>query len=295
MVPPYEEPGDSHAGSPLDVQLGRVCSIRRSEIPYPQVVFFEEAKNPILSFEIITSSSCSNCSCGNSYSTKCNAAELLESISLRDADLLRERFRDRIWLDVENVKREYPRRWRQFLIKAAVCDDSNQNGLCSDERAQNQLSVNAPVFALDHIPSALNIDVWNGRHFTLATDPDVCEKQYSPLILDLSGDGFLLTGPENGVAFDLSASGRAVSTAWIAGKDDALLVRDLNGNGRVDDGSELFGNATKLKSGKRAANGFEALRDLDDNGDNLFSRKDRAYRELRLWIDSNHNGFSEKK
>jgi hypothetical protein len=51
---------------------------------------------------------------------------------------------------------------------------------------------------------------------------------------------------------------------WV-GKDDGLLVFDKNNNGKIDDGSELFGNNTILSNGNKAANGFEALKDLDSN------------------------------
>jgi hypothetical protein len=36
---------------------------------------------------------------------------------------------------------------------------------------------------------------------------------------------------------------------------------------KIDDGSELFGNNTILSNGNKAANGFEALKDLDSNND----------------------------
>jgi hypothetical protein len=42
-------------------------------------------------------------------------------------------------------------------------------------------------------------------------------------------------------------------------------------------------------------NGFEALKELDTNGDYIFDDKDSAYRTIKLWIDVNHNGFSERE
>lgn len=86
-------------------------------------------------------------------------------------------------------------------------------------------------------------------------------EQPSPLIIDLDGDGIVETNKENSsIHFDHDNNGFAESTGWV-GKDDGLLVRDLNNNGQIDNGTELFGNNTVLSNGEKAANGFEALKD----------------------------------
>lgn len=51
-------------------------------------------------------------------------------------------------------------------------------------------------------------------------------------------------------------------TGW-AGGDDGMLVWDRNGDGRINDGRELFGNETLLARGAKADNGFQALAELD--------------------------------
>lgn len=94
----------------------------------------------------------------------------------------------------------------------------------------------------------------------------------SPLVLDLDGDGVettaLVKGAYAGVHFNLDAKGLAEQTGWV-GKDDGLLVRDMDGDGKITSGRELFGNHTLLKNGKEAANGFEALKELDSNNDGV--------------------------
>jgi hypothetical protein len=68
------------------------------------------------------------------------------------------------------------------------------------------------------------------------------------------------TSKENsGVYFDHDNNSFAEQSGWV-GKDDGLLVFDKNNNGKIDDGSELFGNNTILSNGNKAANGFEALK-----------------------------------
>lgn len=125
----------------------------------------------------------------------------------------------------------------------------------------------------------------------------------SPLIFDLNGDGFRLTSAREGVLFDLDADGRPERVAWTrADSDDAWLAMDRNGNGVVDDGSELFGNYTAAYPGQReklAANGFDALKFLEgpdfgrSHGDGILDRRDEVFSRLLFWRDANHNGLSE--
>ncbi len=107
----------------------------------------------------------------------------------------------------------------------------------------------------------------------------------SPLVLDLDGDGIETLGTAAGVHFDHDGNGFAETTGWV-GKDDALLVWDRNGNGRIDDGSELFGNNTWLATGSKAANGFVALAELDSNRDGRVDAQDASFSQLRLWLDT---------
>ena len=115
----------------------------------------------------------------------------------------------------------------------------------------------------------------------------------SPLILDLDGDGVETIGTNSNVYFDHDDNGFAENSGWV-GKDDGLLVRDLNNNGQIDDGTELFGNNSVLSSGEKAANGFEALKDLDSNNDGIFNSSDTAWNQVKVWKDANSNGLVDE-
>ena len=119
------------------------------------------------------------------------------------------------------------------------------------------------------------------------------EVQTSPLIVDLDGDGVETIGTNSGVYFDHANDGFKENTGWV-GKDDGLLVRDINGNGQIDNGTELFGNNSVLSNGKKAKNGFEALKDLDSNQDYVFDQNDAAWNEVKVWKDSNSNGIVDE-
>lgn len=109
-----------------------------------------------------------------------------------------------------------------------------------------------------------------------------------PLILDLDGDGIETISVKDGVNFDFDNNGFAEKTGWV-GKDDGLLVRDINHNGQIDNGGELFGDLTAADEFE-AKNGFEALKYYDTNGDNIINHLDEIYSELRVWQDANQNG-----
>jgi hypothetical protein len=70
-----------------------------------------------------------------------------------------------------------------------------------------------------------------------------------------------------------------------------LLVLDRNGNGRIDDGGELFGNHSG--SGPGWANGFAALAEFDSNRDGRIDASDAAFASLRVWKDANSNGLTD--
>jgi len=110
-------------------------------------------------------------------------------------------------------------------------------------------------------------------------------QQSDPIVLDLDGDGIELTDVARGAEFDLLANGQRQRTAFVTG-GDALLALDRNGNGRIDDGAELFGDQ------RGAANGFEELRKLDSNGDGTIDANDERFNDLRLFRD-NGNGRTE--
>ena len=102
----------------------------------------------------------------------------------------------------------------------------------------------------------------------------------SPLVLDLDGDGVRLDSAHR-VPFDLAATGEAARIPTMRG-GDALLALDLNENGRIDDGRELFGNAA-LCGTATCTDGLEALARHDENHDGRIDARDSVYGKLQLW------------
>lgn len=121
----------------------------------------------------------------------------------------------------------------------------------------------------------------------------------SPIVVDVAGNGYGLTDLAHGVAFNLTGKGSEM-VSWTDPKHgNAWLALDRNGNGTIDDGTELFGTFTPQPVFKGIPpNGFLALAVYDQpenggNGNGIIDPGDAIWSKLRLWIDSNQNGFSE--
>ena len=93
-----------------------------------------------------------------------------------------------------------------------------------------------------------------------------------PLVLSFDGKACELTGER--IAFDLDADGSPEQIPGLAA-GSCFLVFDRNGNGRADDGSELFGVAS--------GDGFADLAKLDGDGNGWIDEGDAAFAQLALW------------
>lgn len=115
-----------------------------------------------------------------------------------------------------------------------------------------------------------------------------------PLLVQTGRGPWSLTDPDNGVLFDMDADGRRDRTSWTMPDSSlAFVALDRNDNGRIDDAAELFGEHTPLRDGSKPLNGFVALKEYDDNGDDAIDDNDAIWPFLLLWTDRNHDGISQ--
>ena len=142
----------------------------------------------------------------------------------------------------------------------------------------------------DILHSKIDVSV-NGGSTPYSANQGEIKATWTPLVLDLNHDGVHTLGTDAGVAFDVSGHGPSV-TGWVSAQD-GLLVLDLNQDGLINDGSELFGSSTRLPDSTLAPDGFAALRPYDFNMDEVIDAQDDVFSQLQVWVDSNSDGQTD--
>ncbi|MDB5802437.1 MAG: Hemolysin-type calcium-binding region, partial [Rhodocyclales bacterium] len=140
-------------------------------------------------------------------------------------------------------------------------------------------------FWLEDVPEAVS-NFFNGSQKS--------RRYRDPLTLDLNGNGLETVAPSstNPILFDHDGDGIKSGTGWVA-PNDGFLVWDKSGNGLIDSGRELFGDAFIKADGTNAVDGFDALASLDSNGNGLVDAADINFNNLRVWQDANQDGISQ--
>lgn len=180
-------------------------------------------------------------------------------------------------------------KFREFI--STFLDQWLQKLFPNLEEFQTNASPATPINSIQSLRNEFQFQLTFQFEFSLSVDIRIAlnqlDQQQDPIVVDLDGDGIELTNVENGPMFDIKGTGEIVRTAWIRG-GDAFLAVDRNGNGKIDNGLELFGDQWG------AQNGFEELRKLDTNSDGYISKEDRDYDRLLLWRD-NGDGVSSRE
>lgn len=120
--------------------------------------------------------------------------------------------------------------------------------------------------------------------------PSICG---SPLVLKLDGGRFKFSGPSDPVLFDLLGYGTKHLWTWTkAGERVAFLVEDLNRNGVIDSGKEMFGDYAPHENERHKVNGFISL-SWFAGSDEFVDASDAIWSRLRLWWDKDHDGITD--
>jgi hypothetical protein len=93
-----------------------------------------------------------------------------------------------------------------------------------------------------------------------------------PLVFNFGGTAAQLTSQR--FKFDLNSDGKSENINFVAG-GSGFLALDRNGDGKINNGSELFG--------AQSGDGFAELAVLDSDNNGWIDENDAAYAKLRVW------------
>lgn len=103
-----------------------------------------------------------------------------------------------------------------------------------------------------------------------------------PLVINFAAPAVELSN--EAFSFDIDADGK-LDHLNVIGPGSGLLTLDKNGDGNVNNGTELFGALS--------GNGFADLAQYDDDGNQFIDEGDAIYSELKIWVKSadNHDSY----
>ena len=195
---------------------------------------------------------------------------------------------------------DVPKEYYDALFSKMVYSNNTYLSWDGNTTANEDINVAVGVSVYAH-SNNINIKTITPLEVTIIDDDrdpkDDLPETYDPIVIDFNKNGITSTRLDNTVYFDHDNNGFKEATAWIE-KDDGLLALDRNGNGKIDNGNELFGNHTISNTiygytDEKATNGYEALKAYDLNNDNVIDEKDEIFNKLKIWKDKNSNGITD--
>lgn len=143
------------------------------------------------------------------------------------------------------------------------------------ESESTSFSTTGIVKTADGRELSFNLDVSMSRSFVQYTKETVQNvgSFIDPLVINLNGN--IAEVSDQKFYFDLDADGEKEEISRLS-QDSGYLALDLNGDGTINDGSELFGT----KSG----NGFADLALYDQDGNGWIDENDEIWDKLKIWV-----------
>ena len=149
------------------------------------------------------------------------------------------------------------------------------------ESENTSFSTTGIVKTVDGREISFNLDVSMSRNFVQYTKETVqnVASFIDPLVINLNGN--IAEVSDQKFYFDLDTDGEEEAISRLC-EDSGYLALDLNQDGKINDGSELFGT----KSG----DGFEDLSAYDEDGNGWIDENDDVWNKLKIWVqDANGN------
>lgn len=153
-----------------------------------------------------------------------------------------------------------------------------------------EVSISGKIIGSDGIEKSLDLSISVSQSFmqnlqisssnATKIPEDINKKVIDPLVIDYEGSGTELSDTK--MRFDLDSDGTPDQISTLK-KGSGFLALDKNGDGKINDGSELFGT--------QSGDGFKDLSIYDSNNDGKIDKDDPIYDKLRIWTpDANGEG-----
>ena len=140
-------------------------------------------------------------------------------------------------------------------------------------------------------PSDLGEAVIGGAIEILAFAFEQASGLIDPIAIDLDGDGITTVDVSTSqVNFDLDNNGIAETTGWIE-PEDGFIAHDANGDGVINDRSELFDTFSKLSEFDINGDGVLDANDVDTPPEGEAAQP--GFNDLRIWVDADKDGVTE--
>lgn len=151
----------------------------------------------------------------------------------------------------------------------------------TEETESTSFSTKGVVKTADGREISFNLNVGMSRRFVQYTKESIQNVGafIDPLVINL--DGNIAEVSDQKFYFDLDADGEEEEISRLS-KNSGYLALDKNGDGVINDGSELFGTSS--------GNGFLDLAAYDQDGNGWIDENDEIWDKLKIWVqDENGN------
>lgn len=139
-------------------------------------------------------------------------------------------------------------------------------------------SASGTVKTADGRELQFSLEISMERSFSFQTDQHIqlgnaLQQKKDPLVLNVDAPAARLT--EQKFDFDVDSDGKAEQVSMLQ-PGSGFLALDKNSDGKVNDGSELFG--------AQSGNGFADLAKFDNDGNNWIDQADAIFKKLKIWF-----------